>query len=73
MKNVYVWAVDSRTKAPTSYLTASEGTVVDDYYILLDSVANGKTLDVQFTTAGEYTLCGDEECCWRSSSVDRSY
>ena len=56
LKNVYVWAVDSRTKAPTSYLTASEGTVVDDYYILLDSVANGKTLDVQFTTAGEYTL-----------------
>ena len=56
LDNVYVWAEDSRTNAPTSYISADKGTVEGDYYINLGSVKNNDTLDVQFTTGGTYTL-----------------
>ena len=56
LKNVKVWAVDSRTDAPTSYLTVDGQTVGTDYMFDLDEVFNNQTINIKFTAAGEYTL-----------------
>ena len=56
LENVKVWAEDSRTDAPTSYLTINGQTVGTDYMFKLDEVFNNQTVDIRFTADGEYTL-----------------
>ena len=58
LENVVIWAIDSRTDDPTSYLVVdgTAATAANDYQIPVTNVANPKTVDIQFTMAGEYTI-----------------
>ena len=58
LKGVVIWAIDSRTDDPTSYLVVdgTAATAANDYQIPVGNVANPKTVDIQFTMAGEYTI-----------------
>ena len=57
LENVVIWAVDSKTGAPSSCLVVNGANKVsDNYAYMIGSVDNSKTVDIQFTAPGEYTL-----------------
>ena len=57
LEHVVIWAVDSKTNNPTSCLVVNGANKVDDNYAYeIGSVQNPKTVDIQFTADGEYTL-----------------
>ncbi len=58
LEDVVIWAIDSRTDDPTSYLVVdgTAATAANDYQIPVANVVNPKTVDLQFTMAGEYTI-----------------
>ncbi len=61
LQNVRVWAEDSRTDAPTSYLTVNGQTVGTDYMFNLTNVVNEQTINVQFSAGGTYTLYAEAQ------------
>ena len=57
LENVVIWAVDSKTGAPSScFVVNGANKVSDNYAYMIGSVDNSKTVDIQFTAPGEYTL-----------------
>ena len=57
LENVVIWAVDAKTGAPSSCLVVNGANKVsDNYAYMIGSVVDSKTVDIQFTAPGEYTL-----------------